>query len=93
MNLSTHTLLCDKLDFCWRRPGRAYDCQLVHELDLDVRLLTTTPPTVLSGLYILPTIPKVGTVFKDAGLREQHVVEMIWTEESDGTQLRPLYEM
>lgn len=31
-------------------------------------------------MYILLTIPIVGTIFKDTALREQSVAETIWTE-------------
>ena len=37
------------------------------------------PLTVL-GIYILPTMPTVGAIFKDTDLREQEVFETIITE-------------
>lgn len=34
-------------------------------------------PSLVLGMYFLPTVPTVGTIFKDASLREQCVVEAI----------------
>ena len=36
-------------------------------------------PSPVPGMYVLPTIPTVGAIFKDAALREQSVAEIIWT--------------
>lgn len=55
---------------------RGHDCQLTCKLDLgNWKLLTPSP---ILGLYILPTVPKVGAIFKDVSLREQCVIETIW---------------
>ncbi|XP_023480075.2 DNA primase large subunit isoform X2 [Equus przewalskii] len=44
--------------------------------DLDNRRLLTACPVL--GMYALPTMPTVGTIFKDIVLREQCVVETAW---------------
>ena len=36
------------------------------------------PPSPVLEMYILPTVPTVGAIFKAAALREQCVVETIW---------------
>lgn len=55
-----------------RRP----DLQLIQELDLGNQRLFAASPVL--GLYTLPTIPTVGAVLKDTGLKERCVIETIW---------------
>lgn len=58
------------------RLSRGRDHWLTLKLDSDNwRLLTPSP---VLGMDILPSIPAVGAVFKDAALREQGIVEDIW---------------
>ena len=54
---------------------RGHVCHLIHELDLvNLRLLTPCP---VLGMYVLPSGPTVGALFKDAALRGQCIVETI----------------
>ena len=47
---------------------RGYDCWLTHELDFsNGRFLI---PFLVHGMYILPTVLTVKTIFKDAALRK-----------------------
>lgn len=39
-------------------------------------------PAPVLGMYILPTVPTVGAIFKDSALRDQCVVETTWAEPS-----------
>lgn len=39
-------------------------------------------PSLILGLYVLPTIPTAGAIFRDIVLREQCVAETPWTESS-----------
>lgn len=41
--------------------------------------LEAPPSSCNLGMYVLPTIPTLGAIFKDAALREECVVETIWT--------------
>ena len=53
---------------------RGQDLQLIHELDLgNLRLQPSSP---VLGMYMLPIIPMVGAILKDAALRK-YVVEII----------------
>lgn len=49
---------------------------LSPELDSGNRRLLTLSPVL--GMFALPTIPTVRTIFKDAALREPCVVETEW---------------
>ena len=55
---------------------RECDHQLTHKLDLSNQRLLT--PFLFLGMYILPTVPTVGAIFKNAALRDQCAVETIW---------------
>jgi len=57
---------------------KAHDHRLIIELDPDSQRLLTTSPVL--GIYVLPSVPTVGTFFKTEALRDQCVVETIWTE-------------
>ena len=35
-------------------------------------------PSLVLGMYTLPTVPTVGAIFKEAVLREQCVLETLW---------------
>ena len=37
------------------------------------------PPHPVLGMYILPTVPTAGAIFKGAALRQRCVAETIWT--------------
>ena len=74
-----HTLMFQYpfLGICWRRSWRGHDHWLTSELDPgNGRHLTPSP---VLGMHILPTVPTMGAVFKDGAMREQRVVETIWT--------------
>ena len=49
-------------------------------LELNPDNLRLVTPSSVFGMYVLPTIPAVGAaIFKDTALREQCVIETIWT--------------
>lgn len=51
--------------------------KMTHKLDPGTwRLLTLSP---VLGMYALLTGPRVGTIFKDAALRQLCVAEAAWT--------------
>lgn len=62
----------ENMGHCWRRLLRGHDCCLTcgHR-----RLLTPSPALEHT---VLPMVPTVGAVFKDAALRKQCVFETIW---------------
>lgn len=58
---------------------RGHDCQLTGELSLgNQRLFAPHPSNV--ECTVLSTASTVGTIFKDAALRESGVVEIEWIE-------------
>lgn len=61
----------------WKRSSRGHDQWLTHQLDPGNQGLF--PPSLGLGMYILPSVPTVGDVFRDAAFREQCGVETIWT--------------
>ena len=56
---------------------RGLDHQPTCELDPDNQGLPTTSPVL--GTKILPIVPTLGASFREIALREQYVVETIWT--------------
>lgn len=68
-------IICPGVRKCCRKDA---NCGLTHELDPgNQRLLT---PSSVFGMYITPTVPTTGAIFKYTALREQGVVETIWFE-------------
>lgn len=70
--------------------SRGWDCQVFLELDPgNWKVLT---PSLVLEMYFLPTIPIVGTIFKDTTLRELAVVGNIWTVYMTEAS-KPLYKL
>ena len=59
------------------RSLRGTDHWFTHKLDPGSWMLLT--PSLVLGMYVLPTVPTVGAGFRDTALREQCAVETIWT--------------
>ena len=62
---------------CWKKSWGC-DLKVVGRLDPDNWKLLTSSSVL--RMCVVPTVPTARAVFKDSALREQCVIETIWTE-------------
>lgn len=53
-------------------------CDFLLSLKLDPSNWRLLAPSLMLGMYVLPSVPTARAIFKDAVLREQGVIETIW---------------
>ena len=84
--------LCDYFDYCftgsWRKSWRVCDHKLACELDPGI--LRVLIPTFALGMYVLPTVPTAGAVFRFS-LETVMLNHMDWIY--DWTSLRVLWKL
>ena len=84
--------LCDYFDYCftgsWRKSWRVCDHKLACELDPGISRVLT--PTFALGMYVLPTVPTAGAVFRFS-LETVMLNHMDWIY--DWTSLRVLWKL